>query len=192
MLHNGRFELRFICLVTAAVLLTAAAEAARYDDYPRLGFSAAADRYTPVIEVRGDEVFALHVIVLPPEGATSLGHDFSTFHWAVMEVCCGGAATVLDEDYNPSCQNDGNLFSGVVTTFEPCAAGDVIHIATITMRMVVEHTGEYVLMAAPLSQAITCDADLVVLTDMMVTVDYTGEGTAVAASSWSEVKSLFD
>jgi hypothetical protein len=178
--------------MAAMVLLLAAGPAqAQFEAYPRLGFSAAADRHEPSIAVHGDEVFELHVLVLPPEGEATLAHDFAAFHWVIAQVCCGGAATVLGEDFNPACQNEGDLLDGVVTTFEPCAGGEVIHIATLAMRMAVDSPGQYVLMAAPLSQAITCDGQLVVMTDMMVAVDYTTDNTADEASSWSGVKSLY-
>ena len=178
-------------LAGTALLLAAGPAQAQFEAYPRLGFSAAADRHEPSITVHGDEVFELHVIVLPPEGEASLEHDFATFHWAVMQVCCGGAATILDEDFNPACQSDGELLDGVVTTFEDCAGGEVVHIATLTMRMAVDASGQYVLIAAPLSQAIACDGQLVVMTDMMVTVDYTADSASGEASSWSGVRALF-
>jgi hypothetical protein len=178
-------------LASMAVLLAACSVDAQFEAYPRLGFSAAADRYQPTITVQGDEIFELHIIVTPPDGEAGLAHDFAAFHWAVLQFCCGGAADILSEQFNPAGQSEGDILFGIHTTFAECVSGEVIHLATLSMQMTVDVSGRYGVFAAPLSQALTCDDQPVVLTDMMVYVDFSTDSTPVAASSLSGVKALF-
>ncbi len=186
------FVRRTFVPVCVLIVLLAAPAAAQYVTFPRLGLSAAPDRYEPNIAVAGRDTFELHVLVLPRQEQTVHEHSFTSFHWAVLDACCGGAAVILDEDYNPACRNDGDIFGGFVTTFEECVTGEVVHLATLRMQMAIDIPGVYWIIAGPISQALTCDAQPVVMTDLTVYVDYTTDITPVTAASWSGVKALFD
>jgi hypothetical protein len=180
-----------IALTILVQLALVAPVQAQYPSYPRLGLSAAPDRFELDISVHGDETFELHVVVLPPEGETVHAHDYSYFEWAVLEACCGGAAVILDEDYNPQCQSDGTSLGGIQSVFDECQGGEVIHLATLTLQMAIDQPGIYWIIAGPLDAALTCDGQPVVMTDMLVNVHYTTDVTPVESSSWSGVKNLF-
>jgi len=177
--------------VTLAILGLAAPAAAQYVVFPRLGLSAAPDRYEPNIEVHGDDPFDLWVLVLPPEGEAMLGNEYGSFHWAVLEACCGGAARIVAQDYSPLYQHEGDILFGIVSSAQECGSGDVIELCRLTLQMTVDLSGQYFIIAGPLSLAYTCNLDGVVMTDMMVYVTYVADTTPVEPSSWSEVKSLF-
>lgn len=178
-------------LLSLAGLLPVGSASAQYVAFPRLGLSAAPDRHEPRLAVHGREPFTLHVIVLPRPDQAVLEHDYSSFHWAVLEACCGGAGEILDLQDGPSCLSEGEPLGGVVSQLEECAGGQVVHLAALTMRMTVDEPGEYWFLAGPLAQATTCDQQPVVMTDLMVHVDYTSDVMPVAPSSLSGVKSLF-
>jgi hypothetical protein len=182
-------------MAAALVLLLALPAAAQIVTFPRLGASAAADHHDPEITVDGDEVFELHVLVLPPEGETTLGHDFREFEWVLLEPCCGGAAVVLEIDYNPAFSHEGTLLGGMVSTLqegEACATGEVIRLATLQVQMDPETLpGLYYILAGPFGLAYDCAGEPVVMTDMQLAVQYDDDLTPVGRTSLSEVKTLF-
>jgi hypothetical protein len=179
-------------LLGALLCLLIALPAAAQVTFPRLGLSAAPDHYDPDIEVEGDETFQLHILVLGDTDGEPLEQDYGLFHWAVLEACCGGAAVIIDEEYNPACEHDGAPLSGVVTTAEECMGGDVVRLCTLTLQMTVDEPGIYYIIAGPLSLSQTCDQQGVVMTDMLVDIHYTpANSTPTEQSTWSEVKSLF-
>jgi len=174
------------------VVLLAVPASAQFLTFPRIGVSAAPDRYEPEIDVHGDEPFQIHVVAVPPEGQDSLTQEFGQFQWAVLEACCGGAAAIISEEYNPACEHVGTPYAGVVTTSEECMSGEVVWICTLTVQMVVDEPGSYYISAGPLALSQTCDGQDVVMTDLMVYVNYTSDVTPVESTSFSEVKSLFN
>jgi hypothetical protein len=184
-------SLCFAFALLLIVLLPAGAADAQEFSFPRLGLSAAPDRYEPVVQVHGRETFEVHVIVLPPAGEKSLDQGYTSFHWALLEPCCGGAAEILSAEFNPAAESTGVLLGGVVTSFDDCAGGEVIHLGTLTARMLVDLPGEYWSIAGPLSQAQACDQEPVVMTDMVVYVNYTTDVMPVESTGLSGVKALF-
>lgn len=186
-------SIRRAALVAACfMVLLAVPSAAQYLTFPRIGVSAASDRYEPEIDVHGDEAFQIHVVALPAEGEEALTHDFGQFQWAVLEACCGGAAAIIAEQYNPAYEHVGSPYAGVVTTSEECMSGEVVWICTLTVQMVVDEPGNYYIAAGPLALSQTCDGQGVVMTDLMVFVNYTSDVTPVESTSLSDVKALFD
>lgn len=178
-------------LLQLAIVTTALAQ---YPSFPRLGLSTAPDRYELDIAVHGDETFELHVLVLPPDGETLHEHQYRSFQWAVLEACCGGAAVILDEEYNPACQSEGDTLGGMVTEFDECVGGDVIHLATLTLQMAIDVPGVYWIIAGPLGLATACSEFgeyTVLMTDMLVNVHYTTDVTPAEGTSWTGVKNLF-
>ncbi len=185
---NHRIRLATLVVLLVALAVPAMAQIV----FPRIGVSAAPDRYEPEIAVHGDETFDLHVVALPPEGQAEFDQEFGMFQWAVLEACCGGAAVIVAENYNPDCEHVGTPYSGVVTTSEECMSGSVVRLCTLTLQMVGQEPGRYFVAAGPLELSLTCAGDGVVMTDLMVSVDYTSDITPNEASSLSEVKALFD
>lgn len=189
------FTARAGVLAAALVLMLALPATAQLITFPRLGASAAADHYDPEITVDGTEVFSLHILVLPPEGETTLGHDFRDFEWVLLEPCCGGAAIVLDMDLNPAFTHDGTLLGGMVSTLqegEACPSGEVIRLATLELQMDPQTLpGLYYILASPFGLAHDCAGEPVVMTDMQLAVQYGGDISPVEGSSLSEVKGLF-
>lgn len=183
---------RSALLAACLVVLLALPATAQFLTFPRIGVSAAPDRYEPEIAVHGAEPFELHVIAIPPEGQQAFDHDFGQFQWAVLEACCGGAAEIIGEAYNLAYEHVGSPYAGVVTTSEECMSGEVVWLCTLTVQMVVDQPGSYYVSAGPLALSQTCDGQDVVMTDLMVYVDYTSDVTPVEASSLSEVKALFN
>jgi hypothetical protein len=180
-------------LLVLVGLLASAPAAAQYITFPRIGVSAAADTYEPRIEVFGDEPFDLHIMVMPPDGQTLLSHDFQQFQWALLEPCCGGAATILATEFTDTCTFEGNLLSGMTTTANECLTGEMIHLGTMTLRMEgLEVPGTYFVLVGPTDLAYDCNGDGVVMTDLIVEVAYTPDITPIESNSLSEVKQLFD
>jgi hypothetical protein len=192
MTANPISSCRGALLVLIATLLVASAASAQYVTFPRLGLSGAPDRYEPWVQVHGDETFEVYVIVLPAEGNTVLEHEYATFNWAVLEACCGGAAEIVSEDYNPACVHEGSAYGGVITTLDDCTGGEVIHLSTLTLQMAEDvPAGSYYVVGGPLGLAYDCAGESVLMTDMTVNVEYTSDITPVQGSSWSGVKDLF-
>jgi len=176
-------------LLCAVVALPAAAQ---YVTFPRLGVSAAPDHYDPHIEVQGDEPFQLYILAMPPEGEATLGHQFQSFQWTLLEPCCGGAAAIIAEEYHPGCSLEGNPLAGVTMTAEDCLEGDVILLCTLTLEMsATELQGTYFVYAGPMDLAYDCAGEGVVMTDMLVQVEYTPTVSAETTTTFSEVKGLF-
>ena len=172
-------------------LLGALPAMAQIPTFPRIGVSASPDHYEPGLDVHGDEMFELYVLALPPEDEPMLQHDYGLFHWGVLESCCGGSAVIVSEEYNPSCEHDGSVYGGVVTTSDECMSGESFLICTITLRMLAENPGRYYVVAGPLSLAQTCGQEGVVMTDLIAYVDYTPELAPTEPVSLSRVKGLF-
>ena len=183
---------RSTLLAAALLLLVALPASAQFLMFPRIGVSGAPDRYVSEVSVHGTDTFELYVVALPPEDQTAFEQEFGQFQWAVLEACCGGAAVIVSEEYNPACQHDGAPYSGVVTSSEECMSGEVVWLCTLTLQMIVDEPGRYYVAAGPLALAQTCGGDGVVMTDMLVDVNYTSDVTPADATSFSEVKALFD
>lgn len=182
---------RLSLLALALTMLLTASASAQLIYFPRIGVSASPTEYVPTVEVHGDETFELYVIALPPENEPVFQHDYGTFSWLLLEACCGGAADLLSEEYNPACTHDGGVYTGVVSSNEECMDGEVAWLCTLTLQMNEDTPGTYYVVAAPNAQAVTCGGEDVTMTDMLVTVNYTVSVTPNEATSLSEVKSLF-
>lgn len=190
--HLPRYQVITALLVVCS-LLAAAPAAAQYLTFPRVGVSAAEDAYVTELNVEGDELFELHVVLLPREDQSALQEDYGMVHWGVLEACCGGAAQVVDAVYNPALEHEGGVYSGVYSTGEECMDGEAVWLATLILRMTENQpSGRYYVIAGPMSVAQTCGGDDVVLTDLIAHVNYTNDVTPVERSSLSAVKALFE
>ena len=176
------------CLIGAVLVTTASAQ---YVTFPRVGLSGAPDHYEPWVSVHGQVPFEVYMIVLPAEGNTLMEHEYRSFNWAVLEACCGGAASIVSEDYNPACQHDGTAYGGVVTTVEECVSGEVLLLCTLTLQMDTDVPGNYFVIGGPLGLAYDCAGEGVLMTDMLLQVEFTNDITPVESSTWSDVKDLF-
>ncbi len=135
------------------MLLASVATGPASDQFPRVGLSPRPDHYEPYLDVHGQVPFEVYMIVLPAEGNTLMEHEYRSFNWAVLEACCGGAASIVGESYNPACQHDGTAYGGVVTTVEECVSGEVLLLCTLTLQMVIDEPGSYYVIAGPLALA---------------------------------------
>jgi len=182
---------RILLLTFAASLLTTSAMA-QFIAFPRIGVSASPTEQVSEIDVHGSETFELYVIALPPENEPVFQHDYGVFQWVLLEACCGGSAELVDETFNPACEHEGGIYSGVISSAEECMDGSVAWLCTLTLRMATDDPGRYYVIAAPAAQAVTCAGEDVVMTDMLVNVNYTTDTTPAEATSLSAVKGLFD
>lgn len=178
----------YACLIGVVLVGTASAQ---YVTFPRVGLSGAPDHYEPWLSVHGQVPFDVYMIVLPAEGNTLMEHEYQSFNWAVLQACCGGAASILSESYNPVCQHDGTAYGGVVTTVEECVSGEVLLLCTLTLQMDTDVPGNYFVIGGPLGLAYDCAGEGVLMTDMILQVEYTNDITPVESSTWSDVKDLF-
>jgi hypothetical protein len=189
--HHDSAHVRRTVTLTALALLLAAPAMAQIM-FPRIGISAAPDRYVSTVEVYGDETFELYIVALPAEDQVVHQHDYGTFQWAVLEACCGGAAEIIAEDYNPEFEHQGSAYGGVVTTSEECMNGQAVLLCTLTLQMDTDDPGVYYVMAGPLALSQTCAGDDVVMTDMIAFVNYEAGATPVERTSLTAVKDLFE
>lgn len=188
---TARHTHRLVILVALTVLLATAASA-QYVQFPRIGVSAAPDRYEPTIDVNDNGPFQMYIIALPPEDQATFGHQYGQFHWALLEACCGGAAALIDQEYNPLYTHAGGIYDGVTTSSEECIEGEVALLCTLTLQMIEDDPGQYFVMGGPMALSETCGGEGVVFTDLVATVNYLSDATPNEATSFSEVKSLFD
>ncbi len=186
-LHFARSAL----LASLVCLVLAAPAAAQYVVFPRVGLSGAPDHYEPVVEVHGQDPFDIYVIVLPPEGQALMQNEYASFNWAVLEACCGGAANIVSEVYNPACEHVGSAYGGVTTTVDECVSGAALLLCTLTVQMDTDIPGTYWVVGGPLGLSYDCVGEGVLMTDMIINVIYTNDTTPVEASTWSDVKELF-
>jgi hypothetical protein len=182
---------RRLVLALAALTVCAGAASAQFVTFPRVGLSAAPDHYEPSLAVEGQDPFDVYVIAVPEESEPVFGHGFTSFEWAVLEACCGGAAEVVGETFNPVCQHEGGIYAGVTTTLDACTGGEAILLATLTLQMTVDQSGSYYIIGGPTGLAIDCDGGGVLMTDLILYVDYTAVSTPVEGSTLSRVKDLF-
>jgi len=198
MRHHALRPLRpLVALAALATLLLAAAPAAaQYIVFPRIGLSVEPDRYERTIEVTGREPFQLHAICVGPEDGEPLATGIAELKWGILEACCGGAAQVLDVQFDPVCQSEGNLYDIVTSTpaATACLQQDMIHLATVTLQMAENvPEGLYYVVAGPRYPGLDCEGENVILSDLTVDVIYThAEGqTPTEATSWGDVKALY-
>jgi hypothetical protein len=153
---------------------------------PRLGVSAAPDRYVSEISVPQGETFQVHVLV----DATPLQQGFQSFNWAILQACCGGAATVLSVESADGWQNEGTCLGGMLSTWDDCAAQASYRLATLTMRMVTPESGDYFLMCGPIGLGYDCAGAGVLMTDLPLVIHYAGSVPA-ERSTLGSVKCRF-
>ena len=182
---------RRLVLVLAALALGAGAASAQFVTFPRVGLSAAPDRYEPTLAVEGQDPFDVYVIAVPAEGEAVFGHGFTSFEWAVLEACCGGAAEVVTETYNPACQHEGGIYAGVTTTLDACTGGEAILLATLTVSMDAPEPGEYLAAAGPFAPAFDCEGNNPLFMDMPMTITVNGEPTPTLGSTWDSLKAIY-
>jgi hypothetical protein len=170
--------------------LLAVPAAAQYTQFPRLGVSAAPDRYVPEIVVANDETFEVHVLVLGPDDDTPLTQGFQSFSWALLEACCGGAADLVGVDLAGPWQHEGSCLGGMLSHSDQCPSGGWYRLATLTLRMATDVPGDYFLLCGPINLAYDCAGDGVVMTDMSLLIHYTND-TPVERTTLGAVKSTF-
>ena len=173
-------------------ILTPTPVAAQEVTFPRIGISGAPDHYQPYIEVTGVDPFDIYVIVLPAEGESTLEHNYTSFHWGILESCCGGAATIVGVDYVGSGTHEGTPYTGVTSVGSDCMTGDSILLCTVSLQMTLDRSGDYYVLGGPVSLAYDCEGEGVVMTDMTLFVNYTSENpTLNGEATLSRVKQLF-
>lgn len=177
--------------IAVVLMLLAGSAAAQFTTFPRIGASAAPDRYVGEIAVAADETFQVHVLVLGPDDETPLTRGFRSFAWAILEACCGGAAEVVDVDFGGPWQHEGDCIGGMVSTNDACPGDGWYRLTTLTMRMLDDRPGEYYLMCGPIGLAYDCAGAGVVMTDLPLVIHYAG-GVATESTTLGAVKSSFD
>jgi hypothetical protein len=164
---------------------------AQFTEFPRLGVSAAPDRYVGEIAVDGDETFEVHVLVVGPDDDTPLDVGFQSFTWALLESCCGGAAELVDVELAGSpWQHEGTTIGGMESYREQCVIEETVYLATLTLQMVTDVPGDYWLLCGPTNVAYDCAGAGVVMTDLPILVRYANE-VPVQRSTLGSLKSSF-
>lgn len=179
-----------VATFTLLLGLLAAPAAAQFTEFPRVGVSAAPDRYVGEITVADDATFEVHVLFLGPDDDTPLAGGFRSVTWALLEACCGGAAELVDVELHGPWQHEGSCIGGMLSYSDQCLTETSYHLATLTLRMATDVPGDYFLLCGPINLAYDCAGVGVVMTDMPVLVHYS-TNVPVERSSLGSVKSSF-
>jgi hypothetical protein len=168
----------------------AAPATAQFTDLPRLGVSAAPDRYVGEITVQDDATFEVHVLVLGPDDDTPLDLGFLSFTWALLEACCGGAAELVDVALADPWIHEGSCIGGMESYSEQCITAGSYRLATLTLRMATSVSGNYWLLCGPINLAYDCAGEGVLMTDLPLLVRY-ANNVPVERATMGSVKSSF-
>lgn len=183
MLRTATFSLLLGLLAVPAM--------AQFTEFPRLGVSAERDRYVGEITVVDDATFEVHVLVVGPDDDTPLDRGFQSFTWALLESCCGGAATLVDVELaGAPWQHEGSTIGGMESYSEQCLTEESHYLATLTLRMDTDISGDYWLLCGPINVAYDCAGASVVMTDLPLLVRY-GNNVPAERSTLGSVKSSF-
>lgn len=170
--------------------LLAAPASAQFTQFPRLGVSAAPDRYVGEIAVLDDATFEVHVLVLGPDDDTPLDRGYLSFTWALLEACCGGAAELVDVQLAGPWTHEGSCIGGMESYTDSCLTAGSYRLATLTLRMATDVPGDYWLLCGPINLAYDCAGEGVVVTDLPLLVRYANE-VPVERATLGSIKSSY-
>jgi len=173
--------------VLAGALLAAASASAQYD-FPRIGLSAAPDRYVDAMEAGIGEEFTIYACVFAHVPGEPLQLPLRSVAWVIHQACCGASLDVVDVQYNPDLLHEGRSpLSGMVSSVEGCLDQDGIWLATLTVRLNAPGPGDYLWAAGPYAAAVDCDGGNPFFMDMPVNITVPAS-TPSANSSWGTLK----
>jgi len=183
--------LRSALLFLAAGVLLAAAPARAQYEFPRIGLSAASDRYVTAMEVEVGVPFEIYACVFGHLPGQPLQQPLQQVAWVVHQACCGAVLDLVDVQYNPEFTHAGESpLSGMVSSVAGCVDAEGIWLATLTVRLLAPGPGEYLWAAGPYSLPVDCDGANPVFMDMPVNITVPG-GTPGEDSAWGAVKARY-
>ena len=185
-------------LLAVAVIMVAAnmlaANAAVAQEFPRLGLSAAPDRYESIIETEAGSPFTLYIIATGSDDREKLPFDLKSVDWVVYSACCGDSPVLITEIVLP--QNttaEGNPYFGMRTTAAAdCIAEPTVLLATLVFDWIPATRASFPLAAGAIVPAVDCEGDEHVLAGLNVQVLVKG-GSLVPNGdpTWGRLKSYF-
>jgi hypothetical protein len=182
---------RTVRLAALAGLLLAAGSASAQYDFPRIGLSAAPDRYVDAMEAEIGEEFTMYACVFAHAPGEPLQQPLQSVAWVIHQACCGAYLDLVDVVYNPEFVHVGQSpLSGVVSSAETCVDREGIWLATLTVRLDAPGPGDYLWAAGPYAGAADCDGGTPVFMDMPVNITVPGS-TPVVSSSWGTLKARY-
>ena len=197
----------FLVLLAASCLLAVCGvrpAAAQFEDYPRLGLSASPAAVVDSLTIGPGAPFDVHMIAIGPEGDEPLGFGIASLQWIIYTGCCGVYLEVLAVDYNPLLDHVGSPLEGVVSTAQNCLFEDVLHLATITLRIIEPTQGLAMLPAGAAGPGLDCDGGSRLFFDILFNAYIdpsiisgvpdempSGEQPPRESSSWGALKAVF-
>ncbi|MBE0566941.1 MAG: hypothetical protein IH621_13355 [Krumholzibacteria bacterium] len=182
------------CAATGAAVLAlalAAVPAAAQWDFPRIGLSAAPDRYVDALTAEVGEEFTLYACVFAHEPDQPLQQQLSLIPWVVHQACCGAWMDVISVELNPALEHVGaSPLSGMVSSAAACLDQEGIMLAALTVRLDAPGPGDYIWAAGPYALVEDCEGGHPVFMDMPVTITVPGT-TPTEASRWGALKALY-
>jgi hypothetical protein len=143
---------------------------AQFQDYPRLGLSAAPDAYVDSLTVQPDQEFTLYLVATGPNGTEPLPFGISSLQWAVFAGCCGVIFDIHEVTYNPQLDHVGHPLAGVVSTAPDCLDVDFLLLATLDFQIINAVPGTYLMPAGATGPAWDCAAESHLFLDLTVSV----------------------
>jgi len=181
-----------ILLAFAAIMLVAISASAQ--EFPRLGLSAAPDRYESIIETEAGSPFTLYIIATGSDDLEQLPFDLKTVDWVVYSACCGDSPVLITETVYPgNTTAEGNPYFGMRTTAAAdCIDGATVLLATLTFDWIPATRASFPLAAGAIVPAVDCEGAEHVLAGLNVQVLVKG-GSLVPNDdpTWGRLKSYF-
>lgn len=178
-------------VVFLAGLTWAGAADAQWEPTARLGLSAAADSYAPIIAPTVGQPFTLYVILTGLAADVPPPFALQAVTWLIHTECCGDSPVgVTSLTYADGVTAVGDPYQAVTTTVADCPGQDTILLATARFEWLLEGDDQFLLSAGAVTAALACDDSAHLLQTLTVEVEGQ-DATPVAAGSWSGVKSLF-
>jgi hypothetical protein len=185
--HQGWF---FIALVGVFLVMILGVTSARAQ-FPRIGFSAAADSFVGNLDVVQGEEFTLHVCIFGVDDQTPLEQEFLRVGWVIYQTCCGANISVVDAQFSPDFQHHGGPVLGVESIADDCVDEPYIHLATLTLVMNAPENGIYQASCGPLDTSSDCEGNNPLMLSLPMELNVTGSTTPTESQSWDQLKSFF-
>lgn len=179
-------------VVFLAGLTWAGAADAQWEPTARLGLSASSSSYVPTIAPSVGEPFTLYVVLTGMAADMPLSFGLDSVTWLIHTECCGDTPVgVTSLTYADGIVASGDPYEAVTTTLMDCPDTGTVLLATARFEWLLEGEQQFLLSAGAITAALACDESAHLLQTLTVSVEGQ-DPTPVAASTWSNVKSLFD
>ncbi len=190
-LAQGEIRWFFLAALLAAWLWLLVSVSPAEAQFPRIGFSAAADHFVDHLDVFQEEEFTLYVVVLGVDEQTPLEQSFLEISWVIYQTCCGANLFVRDAQYNPDFSHVGRPVVGVQSTSEVCVDEPIILLATLTLVLDAPEDGSYQASCGPFGSTRDCDGGSPLLFTLPMVLNLTGATTPGDQPAWSLLKSYY-